>query len=169
MTRIILLAVLTAGIMTGCGGGSTDSPPDDRGAFVTSITPRDGELGVSLVKDIVYHLSQSPIQLNTAVFYWREDTDNDQRIDYPQEVTAIETVVYYGQAEKKMLLSPFYMLDYSTVYMVLIESDGLDYSTVFVTEDPPEGRTTGKQLSAPIGIEKHMMGPEGRIKLSKQR
>jgi hypothetical protein len=144
-----LLAVAGAlAAVYGCGGNGSDYHGSSR---LRWIRPYDGETAVDRDRDVSFALTATPRLLTTGLFYWYEDTDHDGRIDYPEEVEGVETTFHYDDARKEGTIETMYRMYADTVYLVILEVNGDDYSTNFTTE--AAGRAVADRPHSPTGVD----------------
>lgn len=150
--RYMLALMLGAAVFltAGCGGGGGGG--DRQGPTIKSIAPFDGQVDVARDSDVVFYLWEMPSTLSTGLFYWRNDDNDDGYIDYPDEVEGVETIYHFDDDRLRVRLETLYVMYPNTVYMVLIELDNTDRSTIFTTE-AEKGRTAGG--AQPVGIRIH--------------
>ena len=157
---LIIAGMLTA--LAGCGGGGGGS---DSGAAsrLRWIRPYDGETSVDRDRDVTFALTATPRLLTVGLFYWYEDTDEDGRIDYPDEVEGTETLFHYDDLREEGTIETMYRTYADTVYLVILEINGDDWSTTFTTEPDRGGRGNRPHAPSGIDLDPRVLKPEPRI------
>jgi hypothetical protein len=150
---VLLVAMATVAIV-GCGGGG-GSEEDAGNSRLRYINPRDGETSVAIGEDVEFGLTSTPNLLTAGLFYWAEDTDGDDRVDYPDEVEGVETTFHYDSITRIGTLENFYNMYDDTVYLVLLELNEDDVSITFTTEEILAGAASRspKRPQTPKGID----------------
>jgi hypothetical protein len=165
MARWFVLSIAAAAALAvaGCGGGGGRDWDENASSRVRWTKPYDGETLVDRDRNVSFALTATPRLLTAGLFYWYEDTDDDGRIDYPNEVEGVETTFHYDDVAKQGTIETMYRMYADTVYLVILEVNGDDYSLNFTTES--EGRTRGDRPHSPIGIDLDPHGLKAQPKI----
>jgi hypothetical protein len=151
MKRLAALLIIAGAAAAIAGCGCDNGHDGYSSSRLRWIRPYDGEMSVDRDRDVTFELTATPRLLTTGLFYWYEDTDQDGRIDYPDEVEGVETTFHYDDVLKQGTIETMYRMYADTVYLVILEVNGDDYSINFTTE--AEGRSDSGRPHAPKGID----------------
>ena len=145
---LCILIPLCGVLLSGCGGSGGSNDADSR---LRWVQPYDGEVNVNRDRDVTFALTHTPRLLTTGLFYWLEDTDQDGKVDYPDEVEGTETTFHYNDLTKEGSIETMYRMYADTVYLVILEVNDIDYSITFTTE--PERGMRSARPHTPSGID----------------